>query len=97
MFVVAVVGLFVACRYYVGHPNDTPAFVAGVIGLLTLAAIVAQAVIYKRQSDLMRHALERTDSIIEQNERYAVVEKFGAGGPAAMKLDPRARRMKAKA
>lgn len=68
-FIFAVAGLFIACRYYVGHPNDTPAFVAGVIGLLTLAAIVAQAVIYKRQSDLMLQGLGKTNRLIAQNER----------------------------
>ena len=69
LFIIAVIGLFIACRYYVGHPNDTPAFVAGVIGLLTLAAIISQAVIYKRQSDLMREGLDKTQSLIRQNER----------------------------
>lgn len=67
LFIIAVVSLFLACRYYVGHPNDTPAFVAGVIGLLTLYAIVGQALIYKKQSDLMQGALKRTDNLISQN------------------------------
>jgi len=40
------------------------------------------------------HELDEIERVIEQNERYAVVEKFGAGGPAAVKLDPRARRVK---
>src|SRR5881394_1763354 len=69
VFIAAVVGLFIACRFYVGHPNDTPAFVAGVIGLLTLAAIVAQAVIYKKQSDLMREGLDKTQRLVDQNDR----------------------------
>jgi hypothetical protein len=41
------------------------------------------------------HELGEVERVVEQNERYAVVEKFGAGGPAAVKLDPRARRVRA--
>jgi hypothetical protein len=38
------------------------------------------------------HELDEVERVVELNERYAVVEKFGAGGPAAVRLDPRARR-----
>jgi len=38
------------------------------------------------------HELNEFERVVEQNERYAVVEKFGPAGPVAMKLDPRARR-----
>jgi hypothetical protein len=41
------------------------------------------------------HELDEVERVVEQNERYAVVEKFGAGGPAAVRLDPRARRARA--
>jgi hypothetical protein len=41
------------------------------------------------------HELDEVERVVEHNERYAVVEKFGAGGPAAVKLDPRARRARA--
>jgi hypothetical protein len=37
------------------------------------------------------HELDEVERVVEQNERYAIVEKFGAAGPVAMKLDPRAR------
>jgi hypothetical protein len=40
------------------------------------------------------HELDEVERVVEQNKRYAVVEKFGAGGPAAVKLDPRARGVK---
>src|SRR3954470_12672789 len=38
------------------------------------------------------HELDDVERIVEQNERYAIVEKFGAAGPAAVRLDPRGRR-----
>jgi hypothetical protein len=38
------------------------------------------------------HQLDEVERVVEQNDRYAVVEKFGAAVPAAVKLDPRARR-----
>jgi hypothetical protein len=38
------------------------------------------------------HELDEVERVVEQNDRYAVVEKFGAGGPAAVRLDPRARK-----
>jgi SpoU rRNA methylase family enzyme len=41
------------------------------------------------------HELDEVERVAEQNERYAVVEKFGAGGPAAVRLDPRARKARA--
>ena len=37
------------------------------------------------------HELDEVELVVEQNERYAIVEMFGAAGPVAMKLDPRAR------
>jgi hypothetical protein len=42
------------------------------------------------------HELDEVERVVGQNERYAVVEKFGAGGPAAVRLDPRARRAAAR-
>jgi hypothetical protein len=41
------------------------------------------------------HELDEVERVVQRNERYEVVEKFGAGGPAAVRLDPRARRAKA--
>ena len=54
VFVIAVIALFIATRYYVGHPNDTPAFVSGIIGLLTLYAIIVQVAINRHQWKAMR-------------------------------------------
>lgn len=41
------------------------------------------------------HELGEVERVVEHNKRYAVVEKFGAGGPAAVRLDPRARKVRA--
>ena len=38
------------------------------------------------------HDVPQIDRVVEENERYAVVEKFGEGGKAAVRLDPRRRR-----
>ena len=38
------------------------------------------------------HELDEVERIVVQNDRYAIVEKFGAAGPAATRLDPRGRR-----
>ena len=38
------------------------------------------------------HELDEVERVVEQNERYTIVEKFGAAVPVARKLDPRARR-----
>ncbi len=37
------------------------------------------------------HDLPEIERVVEKNERYFVVEKFGAGGTAAVRLDPRRR------
>jgi hypothetical protein len=38
------------------------------------------------------HDDERIERVVEQNDRYAVVEKFGAAGDSAIERDPRRRR-----
>jgi len=38
------------------------------------------------------HDAPEVERVIKGNGRYAVVEKFGAAGPVAVRLDPRARR-----
>jgi hypothetical protein len=37
------------------------------------------------------HVVPKVERVIEQNDRYWVVEKFGDAGMAAIKLDPRRR------
>jgi hypothetical protein len=74
VFVAAVVALFIACRYWLGYPYDTPAFVAGAVGLLTLYAIVAQAIIYSRQAEIMQgqaKAMHEQRDIMEQQLNHA--------------------------
>lgn len=60
-FLTSVASLFIATRYYVGHPNDTPAFVSGLIGLLTLYAIIVQVAVNRHQWKAMNDALQLTD------------------------------------
>lgn len=56
--------LFVVCRYYIlNAPEDTKAFIAGFLGILTLAVIAFQAYIYKGQWDAMQ---EQRDTMQEQ-------------------------------
>jgi membrane protein YdbS with pleckstrin-like domain len=69
VFAVYVVALFIACRYWVGHPNDTPAFVSGVIGLLTLYAIIVQLVINRHQWRTMREAMAQAERHFILSER----------------------------
>jgi len=38
------------------------------------------------------HNVDEVERVVEANGRFVVVEKFGAGGPVAIKLDPRASR-----
>lgn len=38
------------------------------------------------------HNFAEFERIVESNERFAVIEKFGEGGRAAVRLDPRRRR-----
>ena len=38
------------------------------------------------------HERDEVERVVVQNDRYAIVEKFGAAGPAAVRLDPRGRR-----
>lgn len=44
---------------------------------------------------LPRHRPAEYERVIERNERYAVVEKFGESGKIAVRLDPRRRRLSA--
>ena len=37
------------------------------------------------------HDDEQVERVVDENGRFAVVEKFGVGGLAALKLDPRGR------
>ena len=37
------------------------------------------------------HVVSEIERLVEQNERYVVVEKIGEAGNAAVKLDPRSR------
>ncbi len=37
------------------------------------------------------HELPEIERVVDENERYFVVEKFGEGGAAAVRLDPRRR------
>jgi hypothetical protein len=41
---------------------------------------------------LPRHEIPSVERIVEETDRYFVVEKFGEGAVAAIKLDPRGRR-----
>ena len=38
------------------------------------------------------HIVPAIERVVDENERYAVVEKSGEGGKAAVRLDPRRRR-----
>lgn len=38
------------------------------------------------------HDVDEVERVVEANDRYTIVEKFGVGGAVAVKLDPRARR-----
>lgn len=69
LFIFAVGGLYVATRYYVGHPNDTPAFVAGVIGLVTLYAIVVQIFVSRMQWQVMQATLEQSQRFFDETQR----------------------------
>ena len=40
------------------------------------------------------HVVREIERVVEENERYVVVEKFGEGGMAATRLDPRRRASK---
>ena len=68
-FLLATAALFIATRYWVGHPNDTPAFVSGVIGMITLGAILLQILVNRRQWEAMRDGLDKTQILIDQNEK----------------------------
>ena len=38
------------------------------------------------------HDVSEVETVVEANQRYAIVEKIGAGGPVAEQLDPRRRK-----
>lgn len=84
-FAVFVAALFIACRYWLGYPYDTPAFVAGVVGLLTLAAIVMQIFV-------SRMGLTKTDRLFNQNERmiWEMKEQRSLASLQAAQADERA-------
>ena len=73
IFFAIAISLFIATRYYVGHPNDTPAFVAGIIGLLTLYAIIVQVAINRHQCQAMQ------DGLKQNRELFALVERPSLG------------------
>lgn len=61
--------LFIVCRYYIGWPQDTPSFITGFLGILTLAVIAFQAFIYWEQRNLMQNqwrAMQRGLSLTEE-------------------------------
>ncbi len=41
---------------------------------------------------LPRHEVADVERVVAENDRFLVVEKFGEGGKAAIRLDPCARR-----
>ena len=68
LFLIATFALFIATKFWVGHPNDTPAFVSGVIGMITLGAIMLQILVSRRQWEVMQEGLKRTDALIKLTE-----------------------------
>lgn len=67
------VALFVATRSYVGHPNDTPAFVSGVLAMLTLGAILVQVFINRKQWESMSEQRDVMQSQLEVMKQQAAV------------------------
>ena len=63
--------LFIVARFYIKQPpEDTKAFIPGMLGILTLVVIAVQVWINQRQWVVMRDGLEKTQNLINQNERF---------------------------
>lgn len=68
-FIVAIWAIIKLSQLYVSPADNTKAAIDGILALLTLAVIVVQSVIIQRQWQAMQDALQRTDRLLEQNER----------------------------
>ncbi len=63
--------LFIVARFYIKQPpEDTKAFIPGMLGILTLVVIAVQVWINQRQWVVTRDGLEKTQNLINQNERF---------------------------